>query len=190
MADHYKEIATKFCELCDWLLQAWQFRKFMFEENPDFEYLKTRHHEHFFNRLQKITQEYWLLQLAKLHDPATANKSKNLTIDYMIDYVDWEKETKLKLNDLRNRMQVLSKPTKIARNKILSHNDLNVLLDNQTLGEFQLGDDEKYFNCLKDFANIVSLEINDSPFIFDDLVPNDIAVFMNSFKRGCKAKRA
>jgi hypothetical protein len=70
MSAHSKEVVKEFCVLCDWLMQSWAMRKYLFDKNPDFDKLREPRYEHFFFRLHKITQEYWLHQLAKLHDPA------------------------------------------------------------------------------------------------------------------------
>lgn len=118
MAAHSKEVAKKFCERCNWLLEVWQLRKFLFDENPDLEILRTPHHQDFFHRLHVIIQEYWRHEVAKLHDPSTQHGSINLTIDYMIEFGGWDAETKSKLENLRAEMIVLSKPIKAARNKI------------------------------------------------------------------------
>jgi hypothetical protein len=79
---------------------------------------------------------------------------------------------------------ILAKPIKDARNKILSHNDLSVLLENKNLGGFDPGEDEKYFLKLNKFACLVSQAVLGEPFIYDDLVKNDVDVFMQDFLRG------
>ncbi len=184
MVENREEVAAKFCELCDWLLQAWQFQKFMFDENPQIDILQVPRHEHFFHRLHVISQEYWLHQLAKLHDPAVQQKGQNLTINYMIEYGEFDEGTRSELVALLDKMNILSKPIKVARNKCLSHNDLSVLLSNEVLGTFSPGDDETYFACLIQFADIVSHKIIGEPFVYDDLVSNDVESFMHCFERG------
>ena len=77
------------------------------------------------------------------------------SIDYMIEYGHWKPEVKTELSDLKTKMEVLAKPIKDARNKILSHNDLAVLLDEKELGGFDLGEDEAYFLNLREFASLV-----------------------------------
>ena len=93
MSAHSKVVIDKFCELCFWLHQSCQTRKSLFDENPDWDNLKQPHYEHFFWRLSVILQEYWLHQLAKLHDPAVQGGNINLSIDYMIDYGQWDPKT-------------------------------------------------------------------------------------------------
>lgn len=191
MAAHSVEVVKKFCELCDWLLQVWQTRKLLFDENADVSALREPRHEHFFYRLQEVLQENWLHQLAKLHDPAVQGGQRghiNLSIEYMVEYGQWTAPVKDKLLSLRDQMLALAKPIKDARNKILSHNDLAVLLAGKELGAFDPGEDELYFSALRSFASVVSEEILGEPFVYDDLVKNDVAIFMHDFLRG-KAHR-
>lgn len=81
-------------------------------------------------------------------------------------------------------MEVLAKPVRDARNKILSHNDLAVLLASRGLGSFEPGKDESYFDALKDFTSLVSQQVLGAPFVYDDLVKNDVDVFLTDFLRG------
>ena len=75
-----KDIALKFCELCNWVYETWVTHKFLFDENktPADNIGKS---PYFTNRLSIITQEYCLQQIAKLHDPAIQGNSSNLTVD-------------------------------------------------------------------------------------------------------------
>ena len=158
MCAHSKVIIEKFCELCDRLMQVWQMRKYLFDQNPARGTLFAPRNGLFFVHLQDVLQENWLHQLAKLHDPAVQGGAKghiNLSIDYMIEYGHWKPEVKTELSDLKTKMEVLAKPIKDARNKILSHNDLAVLLDEKELGGFDLGEDEAYFLNLREFASLV-----------------------------------
>lgn len=187
MPAHSKQVIDQFCGLCDWLLQTWQMRKYLFDKNPDEAVLREPYHQHFFYRLQVVLQESWLHQLAKLHDPAVQggpNGHINLSIDYIIEYGYWDPTLKAELVDLRAKMTTIAKPIKDARNKVLSHNDLAVLLESRELGGFDKGDDEIYFENLLKFASRVREATLGEPFLYDDLVKNDVAAFMNTFLRG------
>lgn len=187
MTSHSNAVVDKFCELCDWLHQTWQTKKYLFDKNPDFDNLKQPHYAHFFHRLSVILQEYSFQQLAKLHDPALQggqNGHINLSIDYMIEYGQWNTKTQATLVDLKNKMMTLAKPIKEARNKILSHNDLTVILQSKELGVFAPGEDEAYFDCLHQFASIMKEAVDGGPFVYNNLVKNDIDIFMQCFNRG------
>ncbi len=190
MSAQSPEVAKKFCQLCDWLLQVWQMRKFLFDENTKVAALREPRHAHFFYRLQEVLQENWLQQLTKLHDPAVQDGRKghfNLSVEYMIEYGQWDTKIKAALLSLQTEMLRLAKPLRDARNKILSHNDLAILLADQELGAFAPGDDEIYFEALRSFASVVSEQALGEAFTYDDLVANDVAIFMHDFLRGADA---
>jgi hypothetical protein len=78
----------------------------------------------------------------------------------------------------------LAHKIKDARNKILSHNDLAIIMEAKNLGAFDRGEDELYFQYLREFASLVKQSVTGEPFVYDDLVNNDVEVFMQCFKRG------
>ena len=189
MCAHSKEIIDKFRDLCDRLMQIWQMRKYLFDDNPDRSALFAPRNGFFFVHIQAVLQESWLHQLAKLHDPAVQGGAKghiNLSIDYMIEYGHWKPEVKVALNDLKTKMEVLAKPIRDARNKILAHNDLAVLLAGQELGGFNPGEDETYFLNLREFAHLVTTTAlgEEQPFTTYDCVKTDVHVFMRAFLKG------
>ena len=87
-------VIKKFCKLCDWTFQTWQFRKHLFDANPAPEILGDARYRDFFDKLDKVTQEYWLLQLVKLHDPPEQSGQDNLTVDYVVSFGDWDEATR------------------------------------------------------------------------------------------------
>jgi len=185
MPSHSEVTVKEFLKLCDWLLQSWQMRKYLFDENADLELLQAPRHAHFFYRIQETFQESWLHQLAKLHDPAIQGSNINLSIEYIIEFGSWDNEFKNKLSSIKTNMDGLSEPVRTARNKILSHNDLKIILGNNgPLGKFNTGEDKTYFTALIEFCNLVSQQVLNEPFVYDDLVRNDVSGFMSQFKRG------
>jgi hypothetical protein len=71
-----------------------------------------------------------------------------------------------------------------ARNKIISHNDLTTILQAHELGGFDEGEDTEYFSHLVKFASTVRKAMLGELFLYDDLVRNDIDIFMTAFNRG------
>jgi len=185
MTYHSEKTIEKFFGLCDWLIQTYEFRKYLFDENPDEEELRDPRHEHFFYRIQVVFQESWMHQLAKLHDPAVQGGNINLTLEYIIEYGGWKQEFKDELMALKKRMDVLYPSIKVARNKLLSHNDYKTMIGlEESFGYFKKGEDVSYFNTLIEFCENISQQVFDKPFVYDDLVVNDVDVFMAQFIKG------
>jgi hypothetical protein len=185
MTYHSTKTIERFLGLCDWLIQTYEFRKFLFDENPDLGVLQAPRHEHFFYRLHVVLQESWMQQLARLHDPAVQSGGINLTIEYIVEYGGWDDEFKTKLQNCKREMDILYPAIKVARNKILSHNDLKTMVNtDEALGQFEKGQDVQYFESLKEFCELLAQAVLGKPFLYDDLVKNDVDAFMAQFMRG------
>jgi hypothetical protein len=102
----------------------------------------------------------------------------------MIEYGQWDTKTKSQLLELRDKMMVFERKLRKARNKLLSHNDLSTILQTHDLGDFDKDDDTEYFHHLCKFASIVREAILSERFLYDDLVRNDVDIFMACFNRG------
>jgi len=185
MSHHTEVVIKEFLKICDWLFQTYQMRKYLFDENLDVESIKTPRHNHFFYRIQEVFQDSWLHQLAKLHDPAVQGENINLSIDYIIEFGGWNNDVNSKLYSCKDDMANVSKSVKTARNKLLSHNDLKTITEGAgEYGSFEHDEDIKYFSALKEFCEIISQNVLEKPFVYDDLVQNDVDAFMTQFKRG------
>lgn len=178
------EVVTKFCQHCDWTEQCWLVRKHLFDDNPNRQFLFDPRHAHFFNRLALILQEHWLHEVVKLHDPAKQAGRWNLTVDYILECGDWADDVRERLMALRSQLVLLADAIRGARNRLLSHNDLETILNEQSLGEFAEGTDLAYFTALREYATTVHEAVLGVPYDFDGLTANDVDVFMSQFQRG------
>ena len=118
------------------------------------------------------------MQIAKLHDPAVVSGKITLGIDYVVTYGAWNPTTRTQLEILRTKLNGFGTQLRDVRNKSLSHNDLAQIVAGATLGEFQPGDDELYFQSLQELVNVVHGEVVGGPWPFNDLVKTDVSDFM------------
>ena len=176
-----KDVALKFCELCNWTYEAWVTHKRLFDENkiPESNIGKCVAFTH---RLSVITQEYSLQQIAKLHDPATQRSSANLTIDYMVRFGEWD-EQKGDIEKICADLLGLWERLKPARNKILAHNDLGALMTDSPLGAFPEGLDDEYFRTLQSLANEVHKKWVGGLYPFNELAVVDVDEFLALLNR-------
>ncbi len=181
-----KAIVEKFCRACNWVYQAWLIQKVLFEESPGAEALKRNTDcGYLLESLNVITQEYALQQMAKLHDPAQQGHNKNLSLDCIIRQTGWEPTTETRLADLKKKLDDLAAPILVARNKVLSHNDLETHVEGRVHGAFEAGNDYLYFELLREFACLIHQEVIGTVFVFDELLRNDADCFIAAL---CKAK--
>lgn len=170
-------VAKQFCEQCNWAYECWITHKHLFDDNVKTEATIARA-KHFTSRLSVITQEYSLLQICKLHDPAIQKNASNLTIDYIIQFGDWGVHTN-KINQHALRLTALFDKLKSARNKLLAHNDLKAIMSATTLGAFPEGLDHEYFVALQELVNTVHEKWLDGPYPFNDLARADVEEFLH-----------
>jgi hypothetical protein len=175
-------VVMHFCTLCDKAHEYWLNHLALFDNNPrDTELMKSiARHE--WNRLSIISQEYGLLQLVKLHDPAVMNGNITLGIEYVLKYGGWPDSVRHRLEELAKELSDFAEKLRGARNKILSHNDLATILAGAPLGAFAKGTDVKYFKDLQEFVNIVHGEVIGGPYRFGKTVKDDVASFLRTIK--------
>jgi hypothetical protein len=167
------QIIKEFCNQCDWAYQTWLFRKTLFDDNPYATELRKSDAGAALELLRTITHEYSMLQIMKLHDPEKSGVHYNLSINYILNNGSWSEPLFSKLKEQVARLGGFASHLRLARHKILSHTDLNTILNHSTLGAFPEGKDHQYFEDLIDFANTVHKEICGEPYAFNDLVSTD-----------------
>lgn len=87
--------------------------------------------------LNRIFIEYILLQVCKLTDPATDHRGiQNLTISFLVKGTDFSNspETKIKLENLSNKLKAFRDKHISVRNKLISHYDRDTILTCSKLG--------------------------------------------------------
>lgn len=181
-----KDVAGEFCALCNWAYECWLTHQRLFDENNRKEKTIEKAAD-FTRRLWRITQEYFLLQICKLHDPAVQGNSKNVTINYIEKYGDWGSDIKT-IQDIVSRLNILFEKIKPARDKIIAHNDHKTLMEKATLGEFPEGDDKEYFLALQELANEVSKKWLGGLYPFDDLAGADVDEFLDILEKAEKTR--
>lgn len=148
-------VIDEFLKLCQWTYESWRTHRVLFDPSTRTDKLSYTSSVMALTRISIITQEYFLQQLAKLHDPAAAGNQKNLGLEYIIMFGGWDAPTKAQLEAMKDKLDGLHLKIRPARNKILSHNDLKTILKKKTLGAFPPEADTTYFRILEEFANLI-----------------------------------
>ena len=172
-----RDIAVAFCDQCNWAYEVWVTHKCLFDDNPAPEDNIGRTHD-FTVRLSEIIHEYALQQVSKLHDPWKQSDSLNLSIVYMVRFGEWG-DKQAQIDATCTRLEEFYQYIRSARNKILSHIDLETVIDNRTLGKFPKDIDDQYFNTLQELVNEVHLHWTGKLYPFNDLAINDVREFLH-----------
>jgi hypothetical protein len=150
----------------------------LFDRNPDVDALKTPHYDTFFYVICRSLYESFVQGVARLHDKGFADTT--LTVNFIVDKIQWDATTKAKLDDLRQKMTPFVETIRPARHKFTAHNDLSTALNQLVIGVFDKGKDDEYFALLAEFASAAQRDL----FLFSAHIPNDVALFMTAFDRG------
>jgi hypothetical protein len=166
-------LVKEFCHQCNWAFACWIAHRRIFDDNSN-KKLLDRIAPNFNEYLWRISQVYCYQQICKLHDPAESPSrnmtSCNLTIDYVTRYVDWG-EDKKNIEQLADKLKALYKRLNLspARNKVIAHNDLDVLLRGEPVGGCHEGLDKEYFQCLQEFASHIYEKVLKGHYSFKDM---------------------
>ena len=175
-------VVTEFHALCNHAYEAWLTHRILFDNNPRVADLETGRAAPFFVRLSIITQEYALQQIAKLHDPAVQQGRKNLTLEYALRFGAWDAATTQALEAMLKDLEVFAKQIKPARNRVLSHNDLEFILDSEEPGGFKKDADRRYFETLQEFVNKVHEQTVGGPKPFCVRAEGDVFMFLKELQ--------
>lgn len=187
MTAHSLAVVEQFYGLCNRAYKDWRIHKILFDDNPRKKELETSVAGlvHF----SVLSQESFLLQIAKLHDPVIVQGHITLGIEYMVRYGGWDKSTETKLQAFQLQLNELDKKIRPARNKILSHNDLESILNGGIVGDFPDGMDDKYFKTLQEFVDVIHDSVIGGPMPFSEdagRVANELLWFFS--EKACKDK--
>lgn len=165
-----RALVKRFCDHIFWLNQLHHIFLELFDDNRT-QSLLDRTAAAFFQDLNKILADYFLLEVAKLTDPATSNRGRleNFTVDNMITTIDWPAECLQQLKDLNQFVQAFRKHIKPARHKILAHYDKPTVISNTLLGGYPEGEEEKALGALKQMCDLMHMAAFGE--IFGDMVP-------------------
>lgn len=156
--------AIAFCDLCQWVYECWVTHLHLFDRLPavlqeersvPFEELMESASGRCLHRLNEISWQYCMLQIAKLHDSARQGGAENLSVGFFVHQQFWSEEEESILKGIVSELNGLYERIKDSRNKILVHNDRSVYAEGVLLGNFQKGQDEKYFLFLGQFCSMI-----------------------------------
>ena len=171
-----KEEAKSFCDLCEFVYVCWVSYTNLFEELPSLlESEKNTTLEEFLESpygrcLQLINcmvANYLILQIAKLHDQAKLGNNENLSINLFVAAVNWSVEDKKNIQNINTQLFDFYNHIKMARDKLLAHNDRETYKTDKPLGCFPEGEDKEYFRLLGEFCELIWEHFSPWEDIFD-----------------------
>lgn len=153
MDEDTQATVKKFCERVIWLRVIHRIYEELFAD-VDSQKMMEKTAPSFFHDLNNVVVDYLLLQFAKITDPAATGCKENLTVDYLVNTIQWTEEWKKQLIPLRDRAMKLRPYLKDGRNRILAHSDLKTTMTGEKLGGFPEGEDKEFLDALENLCNL------------------------------------
>ena len=149
-----RALVKRFCDYVFRLKQVYYMGRELFYEASAQSLMERTAHA-FFLDLNKILIDYFLLEAAKLTDPATSfgGKCENFTVANLIETVEWSPECVREIEKLDKTVQSFRKYIEPARNKLLAHYDKPTVASGDVLGAFPEGEEEKFLAALEQMCN-------------------------------------
>jgi hypothetical protein len=148
-----KNVIRTFCNQVFWLRTIRHIYELLFENDESIT-LMNKTAPSFFDDLSKILRNYILLEFSKITDPAATYGNENLTVDNLIQSIDWPQDLQDKLTVLSNKAKDFRSHILGARHKQLAHIDKKASLAGKTLGAFPEGKDEVFLKTLQEVCDI------------------------------------
>lgn len=148
-----------------------------------------------------MSQQAVQLELAKLHDPAASGRDITLGIDFVVRFGGWTAPTRAQLDKLAKDLNDFYEPpnvqgkrskagVRVARNRVICHNDLEAMANGEVLGGFSEADGARYFDNLQKLVNLLWREVEGRDFPFDKLGAHEGAAVLRAVLTGDTTERA
>jgi hypothetical protein len=146
----------------------------------------------FFNDLNRVLNEYIILQVCKITDPAQDSRDNdNHTIEFLLQHYDFSLDptTLNRLNELRAGMEAFRAKLRPARNKLISHLDRDAILAGGPLGAASDEEWNQFWLDLQDFIYILYRKVTGSSFYLNAVAqPSDAGDLLKVLRRAWEAK--
>lgn len=165
-------IVLAFCEDCVWVRALRNHFQVLFESGDSRKRLLEECAKTFFGDLNLLLQEYLLLQTYKLTDPASSGHGKNnLTTNYLLSLA-WDDSTRLALEAECVALNAFRQKIAEARNRLLSHTDVQARLKGAAVGQFLPEDETSFWQALQRFVDVAHDAAIGGPFEIDASMPD------------------
>ncbi len=148
----------KFIDHCVILRAFWSHYQTLFDGSDLKRELLQKTADKFFRDLNLMLIEHLILQICKLTDPESTSGKRNLTVQFLIKNADFSASPRelAELTKIAARMDAFSKRIRPARNKFISHLDLDAALGRKALGGASIAAWRRFWFDLQDFVAIMN----------------------------------
>ena len=154
--DKIRALIKQFCDNIFWLKQLKHIHYELFDDTIS-QFLLERTAHTFFLNLNKIIIDYFILEAAKLTDPATSmgGRFENFTLANLIETVEWPPGCLQEIERLNETVRSFRQYIKPARDRLLAHYDKPTVINGYSLGAFPEGKDQEFLDALEKICDLM-----------------------------------
>jgi hypothetical protein len=145
----------------------------------------------FFGDVNRVFNEYVILQVCKITDPAhDIRNNDNHTIAFLLQHYDFSSDPLIsaRLNGLHAQMQAFGAKLRPARNKLISHADRDAILAGLPLGAATDQEWDQFWLDLQNFICIVHQKVTGSSFYLNRVAAlSDAGDLLKVLRHGSQA---
>ena len=160
--ENSKQLVQAFLDHFVYIKQIYYSYKNLFEDD-NFTKNMQMYTNDFFCELNGIYINLITLLHTKIMDPEYTgrenNKNYNLTVDYIINNIEWTLDEKNELLQIKEKCARYIEKIKPARNKVIAHNDIDTYMASKILGAFEKGLDTAFLKEIELFCNIITEKV-------------------------------
>lgn len=161
--DEVRQAFVAFREESIWVQTCFNTFHSLYHGGPTVDSLLRKSAVAFFNDLNIILIEYWILIVCRLTDPARTNGNTNLTVAYFVAALKQHEISTSSIEETAVQLTAYRNMVIDARNKLVSHADKTAFLKNNILGEHTNEAVEQFIQNLQHFNDLVGEAIGEGP---------------------------
>lgn len=113
-----------------------------------------------------VSQEYFAVLVGRLTDPASKGKYANLSVDYVLAQLDSLDLSTEAIGQIADDINLYSKNTLEARNKLVAHRDRDTILNPRPPKEWPKIEATQFVRNINSFCNLVAVQLELEPLDF------------------------
>jgi len=174
-----KDEIEAMANFCVHLRSVWRHHEILYDEGDLRRLLLHRVAPTFFSDLHQVLIEQLVSQICRLTDPPVTLGKANLTIDYVLREADFTgaPEELARALAVRDRIQSFRAKILPARNKLISHLDLDAVMAGKPLGPASTTEWAQFWDDLEEFIHVVHTRYVDPSGIF---MLNDVGMISDA----------
>jgi hypothetical protein len=160
-----------FREECIWCCIVFRTHEALFEQGPEQDSLLRKSAPNFFFDYSVMLQEYHVMLVGRLTDPAASRGNNNCTVDYLTNRLAQEGVLTSEISNIADELMAYRKHIKPSRDKLVAHRDLDAVTKGVPHSSWPMQKVLEFHENLNRFCDSVAVQIGVEPTSFHMISP-------------------